>query len=419
MRIRTIAMLGVMLAGVAVGAAAAERAATSGAYEQLSLYTEAARLIHDDYVDPLSWGRLVTLGVRGMVGALDANSELLTAQQNRELPATADTAAGDIGVDLGRRDRAVTVMTAIDGMPAAAAGIQAGDVILKIDGTDTAQMQPIDARDRLRGAPGSAVALTILRNGEPQEVTVTRAQTPLVSVGDREVAPGMLYVRIRDLDRSSPDELRQRLATPSAEKARGLVLDLRDSPGRDVQVAVDIAGILLGRGKMVAEVDGRTHGQAPASVLTSGDTDARGVPIAVLVDRGTVSAAEILAGALHDSGHAVIVGVKTAGDAAKQSLIPLSDGSVLRLTTARYLTPNGHAIDGVGITPDVVVAMPPKTNAASAGAPTATDPQLAVAIDIVKAASLLGPPKGAGTASTPSRATPGHARTVPTDGRIG
>jgi len=111
--------------------------------------------------------------------------------------------------------------------------------------------------------------------------------------------------------------------------------------------------------------------------------------------------------------------VKTAGDATKQSLIPLSDGSVLRLTTARYLTPSGHAIDGVGITPDVVVAMPPKTNAVSAGAPTATDPQLAVAIDIVKAASLLGPPKGAGMASTPSRATPGHARTVPTNGRIG
>ena len=400
MRVRTIAILGLMLAA-AVGAAAAERAVTSGAYEPLGLYTKAATLIHDDYVEPLSWGRLMNLGVRGMVGALDANSELLTPQQSRELPATA---AGDIGVDLSRRDHVVTVMTAIDGMPAAAAGIEAGDKILKIDGADTAQMQPIDARDRLRGAPGSTVVLTILRDGEPREVRVTRAETPLVSVADREVAPGMLYVRIRDLDRSSPDELRRLLATTSAEKARGLVLDLRDSPGRDVQVAVEIAGILLGRGKVVAEVDGRTHGQPPAPVVTSGDTDGRHVQIAVLVDRGTVSAAEILAGALHDSGHAVIVGVKTAGDATKQLLIPLSDGSVLRLTTARYLTPNGRAIDGAGITPDVVVAMPPKTNAASAGAPPATDPQLAVAVDIVKAASLLGPPNGAGMASAPSRA---------------
>jgi carboxyl-terminal processing protease len=389
LRIRLMVIGSVLVVAAAV-AAASERAATYGA---LNLYTEVVSLVHEQYVEPLSWDRLARLGVRGLVRGLDADSEVLTPQQYRERTAAADRTEGSIGVEITSRHHAIVVITAIDGMPAAEAGVKPGDEILKIDGTDTSGMEPLDAGERLGGVPGTTVVLSVQRMGwtEPRSMTVTRTGDLADTVTERDLGSHMLYVRIRSLEERTGEELNRLVTGAAAKEAKGVILDLRDSPGRSAEAAVQIAGMFLEPGSVVARIESRLPGQ-PGPLRTSAVTAFPPVPIAVLVNRGTVSAAEILAGALRESGRAVTVGTTTFGDTSAQSLIPLSDGSGLSLTTVRYLTPKGRAIEGKGIHPDFVVDMPPDHPSgagSTSAAVTGSDPQLELALEITKAASIM------------------------------
>jgi carboxyl-terminal processing protease len=386
-----------VILAVAVSAAGATANERVAAYGPLQVYSQAVSLVHEQYLEPLSWDRLVHLGIRGLVGGLDAKSEMLTPEQYRERTAGKDRAAGDIGVELSGRQNALVVITAVEGRAAAHAGVKAGDQILQIDGTATTGMGVDEARERLRGGPGTTVVLRIRRKGwnEPRSVPVKRAQGRADTVSERDLGSHTLYVRIRAVEEATGGELEQLLTQAATKGARGMILDLRDSPGRRAEAAVKVAGMFLEPGSVIARIETRLPGR-PAELRAPAEPAFPPRPLAVLVNGGTVSAAEILAGALRESGRAVIVGTTTFGDASAQSLIALSDGSALSLTTARYLTPDGRMIDGKGIRPDFTVDMPADRSAvAEATGPTGmgTDPQLALAFDIVKAASILNAPR--------------------------
>ena len=383
----------VALAGMALAGSSRPDAAES--YQAIGLYAEAMSIIHDRYVDELPWTKLVEDSIRGAVQGLDADSTVVAATATR--PAT--TAAGDVGLALTRRNGGLSVVAARDGMPAHAAGLQTGDRILTLDGEPVRDMAPDAAGERLRGQPGSTVTLTVIRSGwaEPKPFTLTRATSPRLDMSERALGNGILYVRLPRLDDATAGALAHVLQATPAEQATGLVLDLRDTLGGRIEAVPAIASLFLDPGCLVARVESRPAG-GPRTLTTTAGAIRWTRPLAILVSRGTASAAEVLAGAMQDSRRAVIVGAPTFGDATTQAAIPLADGSTLALTTARYLTPERHPITGHGIAPDVV---------ASAAGPGA-DSELELAFEVVKAASILERDSAGGTEPAPIRAALGR-----------
>jgi carboxyl-terminal processing protease len=383
----------VALAGV--GVAGSGRPGATDSYQAIALYAEAMSLIHDRYVDELPWTKLVQDGIRGAVQGLDPDSTVAAASGAH--PVTAG--AGDVGLALTRRDGGLSVVVARAGMPAEAAGIRAGDRILTLDGEPVRDMAPDEAAGRLRGQPGSTVALTAIRSGwaEPRPFTLTRVKPPRRDMNERGLGNGILYVRLPRLDDATAGPLAHVLQTTPAEQATGLVLDLRNTLGGRIEAVPAIASLFLDPGCVVARVESRATGN-PAALTTTAGPIRWTRPLAILVSRGTASAAEVLAGAMQDSRRAVIVGGPTFGDATTQSAIPLTDGSTLALTTARYLTPERHPITGHGIAPDVVAKAP------AAGA----DSELELAFEVVKAASILEHGSAGGTGPAPVQAAFGR-----------
>ena len=375
----------VLVSGVvAVGAAAVARAARTDTYQALELYTEAMSIIHDKYVDALPWSKLVQDGIRGAVQGLDADSTVVEQRP----PA----GAGDVGLLLTHRNGGLDVIAARDDSPARAAGLASGDRIVSIDGVEARTMGVGDAVGRLRGEPGSRVALSVIRPGwaEPRSFTLTRAKPPAVALGSRPLGAGVLYVRIPEItDRTAADL--QRVVGAASGPVAGLVLDLRNTVGGDVRAVPAVASLFLDPGCVVARVQSRIAGQASELTTKAGPVHWT-QPVTVLVGRGTTSAAEVLAGAMQDARRAVIVGTPSFGDASTQSTTPLADGSRVSLTTARYATPSGHPITGHGIAPDMVAGEPAPDPAAAGGAKAAAnDPALELAMEVVKAAAILQP----------------------------
>jgi carboxyl-terminal processing protease len=381
---------------VVSGAAGSKWLLGADADRPLALLDEALTIVHNKYVDDVPWAKLVRDGTVGMVEALDADSVLLGPPQSRALGGTAHPDDGDVGIVLGRRRGGLTVIAARDGTPARQAGLQAGDVLLSIDGVSTQRMLPIEAATRLRGRSGTDVTVRVARTGwaEPKPLSLMRTTPPADSVSDRALGEGIIYVRIPALRDATAAEFAQLLRRPPADRAAGLVLDLRNTPHGHVSAAVTVAGMFLDPGCVVTRVESREPNQ-PRELLTSAAPGRFGQPMAVLVNHGTESAAEVLAGALQDWGRAVIVGSPTYGDASAQSRIPLPDGQTLDLTTARYLTPKGRVISGKGIVPDVVVGTPATADlrpVATEAKPGSRDPEVEMAFDLVKAARIFDQP---------------------------
>jgi carboxyl-terminal processing protease len=404
---RNVPLFVIALAAIVVGAVAG-RERPGETYAPLAVYGEAMSIVHDQYVDPLPWAKITVDGTQGMVETLDPDSALLTAQQYQELTAGAPSDKGDVGLALGRLNGALAIVAARDGAPARAAGLRTGDYLLKIDGVGTESMLPIDAANRLRGRPGTAITLSVGRTGwaDPKAITLTRAELPPDRVSDRALRDGVIYLRIPELRADTVAELGRTLDATPGGRATGLILDLRDTPGGDIPAAGAVAGKFLEAGCVVARVESREPGTAhelPAAA--AGDRYRQ--PMAVLVNHGTESAAEVLAGALQDWGRAVIVGSPTYGDASRQSAIPLPSGQVLYLTTARYRTPKDRAISGKGITPDVAAGAPATadlTPAPTSAKAESEDPEVTLAFELVKAAKILEHGASPATASTQDRA---------------
>jgi carboxyl-terminal processing protease len=358
-------------------------------------------IIHANYVDELPWKKIVGDSLRGMVGTLDADSQVLAPRQGGgALPET----GASVGLALARRGSVLTVVAAVDGTPARQAGLRAGDLILKIDGVGTIGMFPVDAAHRLGGQPGTQVALSVARSGwpEPRTFTLTRATEAREPITHRLLGDGILYVRIPVMRDTTPWELQHLLESASGRPGKGLVLDLRSTPGTAVASAVAIAGMFLDEGQLVARVQSRSPDQ-PREMLTHQALGRRGEPMAVLVNAGTAGASEVLAGALQDWHRAVIVGSKTFGDASAQTAIPLREGLTLSLTTARFLTPRGHPITGKGIVPDLSApGATPDMVADRVGG--GTDPEIELAFEVVKAAAIMGRAPGSGPHADPVQA---------------
>ncbi len=323
----------------------------------LGLIERVMHLVKRDYVGAVTGETLTTNALKGMLTGLDPHSDYMDEREYQELLNDTQGSYAGVGLDLTFQRDQPEVVTAIDGTPAARAGLRPGDIILEIAEEATAGMSEAQVVTRLRGAPGSMVSLMISRGGGPPfRLLIERTIIEIDSVRARLEPGGIGYGRIAVFDERTADQLLRalaRLETQNGGKLQGLVIDLRDDPGGLLQAAISVAGIFLERGVVVT-----TRGRSAAdnrTYVARGKPRLLDTPMVVLINGGSASAAEIVAGALQDHHRATVMGTRSFGKASVQTIIPLDGHGAVRLTTARYYTPAGRSIQGVGITPDLTV----------------------------------------------------------------
>ncbi len=324
-----------------------------GIYKSLDLFVEVLREIEKNYVEPIDPRKLIYGAIRGMMKALDPHSSFMTKDEYKELMIETKGKFTGVGIEITIKDNSLTVVSPIEGTPAYKAGIKAGDKIIKIDDKPTRDMTLMDAVKHIRGPKGTKVKLTILRKGvdKPLEFVITRDVIPIRSVKKYMLASHIGYVRISSFQSNTTKELKQALRELEKKGLKGLILDLRNNPGGLLNQAIEVSDVFLESG-IIVSTKGRKKAQNMVAYAHRNLVE-RNYPIVVLVNGGTASAAEIVSGALQDNKRALIVGTKTFGKGSVQTVIPLSDGSALRLTTARYYTPSGRCIQVTGIEPDI------------------------------------------------------------------
>jgi carboxyl-terminal processing protease len=338
---------------------AAETAASKVPLDEIRRYVAVYNAVKEAYVDPVDDRKLMQSAVRGLLLDLDPHSAYLEKRDAREFDEATQGAYTGVGVELMTMpDRTLKVVSPIDETPAARAGIKAGDIVVKIDGKPIADGNDDEGGGSgpLRGAPGTKVVLTIVREGTPKpfDVTLVRERIRVASVRSRMLEPGYGYVRVATFQSDTAADFARALDKLKAGgKLAGLVIDLRSNPGGLLTAAVQIADELLEKGKIVS-TRGRVAISDAEFSATPGDKLA-GAPVVVLVDAGSASASEVLAGALRDNGRARVIGSRTFGKGSVQTLLPLDNGDSVKLTTARYYTPSGKSIQARGIEPDVVL----------------------------------------------------------------
>ena len=338
-------------------------------WEEASLFAEVYERIKRDYVADVDDHTLMERAVRGMVAALDPHSAYLDSEEFEEIRLSTMGSYPGVGIEVIPDDGVVRVLHPIDGSPAQQAGLKPGDEIVRIDGAEIGA-DLAGATARMRGAPGSTVHLTIRRKGSASllEFTVRRAQVEVSSVTEQTLEPGYGYLKITSFTESTAQDVSRallHLKRDNSQGIKGLVLDLRDNPGGVLEAGVAVAGDFLEHGVIVT-ADGRTPEARFRMDATSGDL-LNGAPLVVLVNGGTASASEIVAGALKDHGRALLIGRKTYGKGSVQTVMPLSHGGALKLTTSHYFTPSGASIQGKGIIPDIIESGPAETAAAPSG----------------------------------------------------
>ncbi len=360
-------------------------------WEDAQLFAEVFEHIKRDYVDEEDDHKLVENAIRGMVGGLDPHSAFLDDEQFEEIRLSTMGSYPGVGIEVTADRSAVRILRAIEGSPAARAGILPGDLISRIDGVAVGA-DAADAIARLRGAAGTTVRLTVRRpgTGEVKVYVLRRAEVAVRSVEQRTLAPGYGYVRVTSFTEATPQDLDRAIAAlkrANPAGLKGLVLDLRDNPGGVLESGVAVADDFLDHGVIVT-ADGRTPDARFRMDATRGDV-LDGAPMVVLVNGGTASAAEIVTGALKDHGRAEIIGQRTYGKGTVQTIMPLSRGA-LKLTTSRYFTPSGASINGRGILPDLIVedAPAPADGPSSDGPPT-RDAEVGIALRALEE----GPPR--------------------------
>lgn len=324
--------------------------------EDVQTFAEVFERIKRTYVDEVDDTTLMRNAIRGMLGELDPHSAYLDKDDFEALRETTEGEFSGVGIEVGMQEGQLTIIAPLDDTPAARAGLQAQDRILRIDDTPTESMSLQEAVDMMRGDEGEDIRLTIMREGEdaPRNVTLTRETIQTESVKHELLAPGYGYLRISQFQNRTGEQARDAIASLRDEgELKGLVLDLRNNPGGVLDSAVDVADLFLDSGLIVY-----TEGRLPDSDMrfsASTQTSAPDVPMVVLINGGSASAAEIVAGALQDQQRAVLMGTESFGKGSVQQVLPLNNGDGLKLTTALYYTPDGRSIQAQGIAPDVEV----------------------------------------------------------------
>ncbi|HEU5196349.1 MAG TPA: S41 family peptidase [Methylomirabilota bacterium] len=377
------------------GTAASKVTDNAQTYEQLRLFTEVLSIVQNQYVDEVPPKDLIYNAIKGTLRGLDAHSSFLDPDSYRDMQVETSGSFGGLGIEITLKDDILTVVAPIDGTPAYRAGLHTGDRIIKIDGLSTKDMQLADAVKRMRGKPGTKVTITVVREGwaEPKDFDITREQIRVQSVKSVELGEGIEYIKLRQFQEQSPHDLDAALDKFSKNGMKALILDLRNNPGGLLTAAVEVSEKFIEDGKLVVYTEGRVRNQNMRFSAHAKKGYAQ-MPMVILINQGSASASEIVAGALQDWGRATIVGTQSFGKGSVQTIIPLSDGSGLRLTTAKYFTPKGRSIHGKGITPDVIVEMPKETAAPPKERPLPSenplddlkkDIQVQKAVEVIKA----------------------------------
>jgi carboxyl-terminal processing protease len=381
-------LAGVVLAGVTVWVVREGRVAPDLPAKDARLMAEVIGLIRDDYVESTDSHQLMSNAIRGMVGELDPHSSFMDAEEFEDLRIATEGNYSGIGVEVTIDDDVLTVIAPLDDSPAARAGIRAGDTILSIDGQAVGGGPLGDAIASIRGAVGTVVKLGIGRESLPQplEFAIVRAMVSVHSVRHEMLEPGIGYLRISQFSETTGPDTEtalRALEEQAGGRLRGLVLDLRNNPGGVLDAAVEVSDFFLERGTIVS-AEGRSAESRFRMEAMDGDL-ARGTPIAVLVNEGSASAAEIVAGALRDNGRARLFGQKTFGKGSVQTVLPLEDGQALKLTTSRYFTPSGVSIHERGIEPDEALPLPEPTATGEPPPQGEADPEIRAAVAWLKA----------------------------------
>jgi carboxyl-terminal processing protease len=325
--------------------------------EDLQIFSEVFGKIKSEYVDQVDDKTLLRNAIKGMLAGLDPHSVFLDPEDFEEIRISTDGKFGGLGIEVTTEDGLIKVITPIDGTPAYEAGLQPGDIILKLDDVPVRGMSLQDSVDKMRGEPGSSIKLTIFREGEADELEfdLVRAIIKVTSVRGELLEPGLAYVRVSSFQSGTAQALRNQvksLVEKNKGSLDGLILDLRNNPGGVLSGAVDVSDMFLGEGSIVS-TRGRTASSEQIFIARPDDIidDA---PMVVLVNGGSASASEIVAGALQDHQRAIIIGTRTFGKGSVQTVIPMNNGGALKLTTARYYTPTDRSIQAKGIVPDII-----------------------------------------------------------------
>ena len=360
-RLTSLALAIALLGGSALTQAETAASATPQAplpLDELRTFAEVMDRIKAAYVEPISDKTLLENAIKGMLSNLDPHSAYLEPEDFRDLQESTSGEFGGLGIEVGTEDGFIKVITPIDDTPASAAGIQPGDLIVKIDGQPTKGLSMIEAVDKMRGKAGSKIELSLVREGgKPFDVVLTRAVIKVKSVKSQLLEDNYGYVRVTQFQVNTGEEVGKalnKLRKDNGKKLRGLVLDLRNNPGGVLQAAVEVSDHFLKKG-LIVYTEGRI---ANSELRFSADpADAsEGVPLVVLINGGSASASEIVAGALQDHKRGVLMGTDSFGKGSVQTVLPLNNDRALKLTTALYFTPNGRSIQAQGIIPDIEVA---------------------------------------------------------------
>ena len=325
--------------------------------DELRTFTGVLDAVKQDYVEPVKDKDLLENAIRGMLSNLDPHSAYLDAEAFQDLQIGTSGEFGGLGIEVGQEDSGfIKIIAPIDDTPAQRAGLRAGDLIIRLDDTSVKGMPLADAIQRMRGKPNTSITLTIVREGtkKPFKVKLVREVIQVRSVKSRLLEPDFGYLRITQFQSKTAQNLEQalqELEQQNKKPLRGLVLDLRNNPGGVLNGAVDVADDFLEDGAIV-QTKGRGNGSDQSFKATPGDL-LKGAPLVVLVNGGSASASEIVAGALQDHRRALILGERTFGKGSVQTILPLGNGTAVKLTTARYYTPNGRSIQAEGIEPDI------------------------------------------------------------------
>ena len=382
-----LSQFGLIVAGVVIGIAislnfsavaqrdGATRAVLPLPIEELRAFTEVFDRVKRDYVEPVEDKKLITEAINGMLTGLDPHSAYLDQEAFKEMQVGTQGQFGGLGIEVGMEDGFVKVISPIDDTPASRAGVLAGDLIVKLDDASVKGMTLNDAVKQMRGKPDTPIRLTIVRKGEPNpiELTLTRAIIKIQSVKATLLEPGFAYFRVTQFQDGTGELLARAIETHVKGPMKGVILDLRNDPGGLLNSAVAVTAMFIEAGKLVVYTEGRAEdskmrlnaspehylrgrnredfvGKLPAAIKT--------LPMVVLVNGGSASASEIVAGALQDHNRAVIMGQQTFGKGSVQTILPLGSNTAIKLTTARYFTPQGRSIQAKGITPDILLEGP-------------------------------------------------------------